>query len=251
LWWRGYVFDIVEALHKALRIESTLAFVLIIGLGAGLIGAFLAWVIDTGYKNSEEYKIVHANKDSQKAVVKTDVVTAPSTSPSAVQSHSEVPDHHPSKEPIPHPMQAVAPYGIAITGGNVSNPTVNNFGPAKRILTQEQREKFIASLRPNCPLEIAVRALPGNQESMEYAEQIAEAIRDAGCRLKRPKFLIDTAPSYGLQVFIYDKDKVPTAADSLAGALNAAGLKWTGLAVDMIEPDSTYLMVGLSDFKPL
>jgi hypothetical protein len=50
------MYDIVEGLHRALRVESTWAFVLVIAVGAAFVGGFFAWVIDTGYKNSKEYK---------------------------------------------------------------------------------------------------------------------------------------------------------------------------------------------------
>ena len=53
------MFEIVEAIHKALRIESTWAFVLVIALGTGGIGGVVAWIVDKGYKNSAEYKQSH------------------------------------------------------------------------------------------------------------------------------------------------------------------------------------------------
>ncbi|MGA2204656.1 MAG: hypothetical protein ABSG40_22165 [Terriglobales bacterium] len=56
------MYDIVEGIHKALRIESTWAFVLVIAFGAALVGGFFAWIIDTGYKNSSEYKTEHSPK---------------------------------------------------------------------------------------------------------------------------------------------------------------------------------------------
>jgi len=56
------MYDIVEGIHKALRIESTWAFVLVIAIGAALVGGFFAWIIDTGYKNSAEYKAEHPPK---------------------------------------------------------------------------------------------------------------------------------------------------------------------------------------------
>ena len=53
------MFEIVAAVHKALKIESTWAFVLLIALGTGAIGGFCAWIIDKGYKNSAEYRQSH------------------------------------------------------------------------------------------------------------------------------------------------------------------------------------------------
>jgi hypothetical protein len=59
------MYDIVEGLHKALRIESTWQFVLAMALGAAVVAGFFAWIIDTGYRNSPEFKASH-EKASQK-----------------------------------------------------------------------------------------------------------------------------------------------------------------------------------------
>jgi hypothetical protein len=60
------MFDLVAAIHKALRIESTWAFVLLIasgtGVGAGVMGGFFAWIIDTAYKKTPDYIIEHSPK---------------------------------------------------------------------------------------------------------------------------------------------------------------------------------------------
>ena len=60
------MWDIVEGLHKALRIESTWAFVLVVA-GGWLIGGGIAWIIDAGYKNSSEYKTEHPDPKFQAA----------------------------------------------------------------------------------------------------------------------------------------------------------------------------------------
>src|ERR1035438_9535515 len=60
---RSAMYDIVEGLHKALRIESTWAFVLIVALGSALVGGFFAWITETGYKNSAEYKAEHPSTE--------------------------------------------------------------------------------------------------------------------------------------------------------------------------------------------
>lgn len=61
------MWDIVEGLHKALRIESTWAFVLVVAGGSALIGGGIAWIIDAGYKNSSEYKTEHPDPKFQAA----------------------------------------------------------------------------------------------------------------------------------------------------------------------------------------
>jgi hypothetical protein len=53
------MYDIVEGIHKALRFESTWAFVGLMALGGCIVFGTVAWIIDTGYKNSPEYKAEH------------------------------------------------------------------------------------------------------------------------------------------------------------------------------------------------
>src|ERR1700730_5103952 len=62
------MWDTIGAIHKALKIESTWAFVAVIALIGASLGGAAAWVIDVGYKNSAEYKAEHSPK--QKAVTK-------------------------------------------------------------------------------------------------------------------------------------------------------------------------------------
>jgi hypothetical protein len=58
------MFEIVEAIHKALRTESTLAFVLVIAALFAVVGGAAAWVVDAGYKNSPEYRKEHEPPDN-------------------------------------------------------------------------------------------------------------------------------------------------------------------------------------------
>jgi membrane protein YqaA with SNARE-associated domain len=46
------MFDIVKAIHEALHIQSTWAFVTVIALGSAVLGGGTAWIVDHGYKNS-------------------------------------------------------------------------------------------------------------------------------------------------------------------------------------------------------
>ncbi len=46
--------------EKALRIESTWAFVFVIAGVFAVVGGIFGWIVDAGYKNSAEYKADHA-----------------------------------------------------------------------------------------------------------------------------------------------------------------------------------------------
>jgi hypothetical protein len=148
------------------------------------------------------------------------------------------------------PPNIFAPNGIAIGGGAVTNPTVNNYGPPQRQLTTDEREKFISYLRPFCPFEVVVRPIPGNAESMEYADQIVKAITEAGCTLGRTPFLIDTGVSYGIEIAIHDIKDIPLGANVLAGAFNAAGIKFRSVAGVVVPPNAVYVAVNLNDTRP-
>jgi len=67
--WRPAVFETIEKIHRALGIESTWLFVLIIALGFGCIatiaGGSVAWIVDRAYKRSPEYKADHPGPKSQ------------------------------------------------------------------------------------------------------------------------------------------------------------------------------------------
>jgi hypothetical protein len=53
------MFEIVEAIHRALKTESTFAFVLVIAGVFAVGGGILGWLVDAGYKNSADYKKEH------------------------------------------------------------------------------------------------------------------------------------------------------------------------------------------------
>jgi hypothetical protein len=67
--WRRAMWEAVEKIHRALGIESTWAFVLIIAFGAalvfGLVGGAIAWIVDVDYKHSPEYKADHPDPKSK------------------------------------------------------------------------------------------------------------------------------------------------------------------------------------------
>jgi hypothetical protein len=134
--------------------------------------------------------------------------------------------------------------GVVQNGGsgNVAAPTC---APPERKFSQQEHDHFVAALRSICPFSVAVRPITGNAESMKYADQIVQALRDAGCTPTRPKFLIDTAASYGITLVIHDKDNIPPGADATKNAFDAAKISVNGTATDIIEPNILYIMVGL------
>jgi hypothetical protein len=153
------MYDIVEGIHKALRIESTWAFVLVVALGSGLVGGFFAWVIDVGYRNSAEYKAEHPPK--QQAVTTDNLPAGIATAPTPTtgtakaigktqpkkQSRKLAPGLNPSE---PTTGTVVPQEGTATTGKSVATTdamvTDNDFygttsgfenaGKAERVLLE-------------------------------------------------------------------------------------------------------------------
>jgi hypothetical protein len=58
----SFVYEIIEGFHKALGIESTWVFVLIMALIGFLSFGLLGWVVDLGYRNSPEYKLARGRQ---------------------------------------------------------------------------------------------------------------------------------------------------------------------------------------------
>lgn len=133
--------------------------------------------------------------------------------------------------------------------GGITAGTIN-YLPPQRILTSEQQKILVATLKSVCPFEVAVRGVPGNAESLEYATQITRAIEQAGCKTRRAKFLIDTSAGYGVWIVLHDASVVPNGADALVDAFEKAGIKIQSQTLDAIEPGVVYVMVEFNDAKP-
>jgi hypothetical protein len=150
---------------------------------------------------------------------------------------------------VPPTAAVSAPNGIAITGGSVTNPTVNNYAPPKRELTEDQVKKFEDALSPYCPFAIAVRGYVGDEDSMQYADQFKKAVTSAGCTLARPMWLRDDNAAYGIWLVIKDADNVPKGANELVTALGAAGINAKTMTLPFIKPNDIYLAVTLNETR--
>src|ERR1700731_1709119 len=135
---KAVMYDIVEGIHKALRIESTWAFVLVVAIGAGLVGGFFAWVIDVGYRNSAEYKAEHLPK--QQAVTTNNLPaesatatpapteTARTTKKSTKQQHVVAASSQNAVPPlIRRPEPVVPTAGVGLSCGLTPGPATIEF----------------------------------------------------------------------------------------------------------------------------
>jgi hypothetical protein len=81
-----------------------------------------------------------------------------------------------------------APGGIAISGGNVSNPTVNNFGSVPRMIGPGLREVLGVSLAKH-PATVRVYAV-NDMEANEFAQQLYDLLTTAGWKMKDNQIIL-------------------------------------------------------------
>jgi hypothetical protein len=117
-----------------------------------------------------------------------------------------------------------------------------------RMLTLEQRKTIAGVLKSWGSAEVAIRHTEGNDECQQYADQVAEALKDADWKINpRPRFLIQQHETRGLWIMVHDAKNIPPAADKLWSALSAAGIKVQGSGVDAVQEGTIEIMVGLPE----
>jgi hypothetical protein len=136
-----------------------------------------------------------------------------------------------------------APNGIGISGGQVTNPTVNNYAPPQRVLDPATSQRFTQSLKDCGQYGIGLRHASGNEESSALAAQFEEAIKAANWTLIRPKFLIQENEGHGIFVLGPKTAEETPAASCLEKALASIGVNITTTKVDDLP--ETDLYVGL------
>jgi len=120
---------------------------------------------------------------------------------------------------------------IGITGGTVTNPTVNNFGPPVRRIHPENRDDVIAILKQK-PIKIDIAYVPGD-ETFEFANDMYGVLKEASWQIGSFQLVELQTPWRGVRVDYYESgsDKLPVGRrvavpkDSSAGALITALMK--------------------------
>jgi ribosomal protein S17 len=123
---------------------------------------------------------------------------------------------------------AVAPSGIAIAGGTVTNPTVNNYAPASRRLSDEQKTTLVACLRAN-PGTFTVSAISNNGEAYQYASDLSGVLISAGWKNEQPIpvaiIIIAGGMWTGVRISVHGTwDETTKTASLIAGASETTGL---------------------------
>ncbi|HKV47351.1 MAG TPA: hypothetical protein VJN69_04615 [Candidatus Acidoferrales bacterium] len=180
------MFDIVEAIHRALRIESTWAFVLVIALGAAAVGGFLAWVADASYKNSPEY--AHSRSSSS-----VDGPARPDPPPyQSAPTLSTRPTHAPSHSGQIKPNGQVNTGDItqmcgAIVLGGENNSASVSCGPQmppRRIISPAKQTSLSDALKENAgSVQIVSFSNDDSEDVLNLAAQLNKTFQDAGWRI--------------------------------------------------------------------
>jgi hypothetical protein len=113
------------------------------------------------------------------------VPTPRSSSPPTQRTHSATQAAPAPPAPTVTPPQspvtiASAPNGIAITGGKVNQPTVNNYGPPKLEMNEAQRVAIRDAMKPFAGQKFTIFKHNMTEDSGAFADNLKTALVDAG-----------------------------------------------------------------------
>jgi len=213
------MFEIVDGIHKAFRIESTWAFVLLIAVGFGIFGGGLAWIVDKGYRNSPEYKAAY--QGGSKPVESAKGVPDPQGAKPTEIPPAPAPKHHqanggkkveqeskPKAEATQTPsLTQSAPGGINIGRDNLGTATVNNFGPTQYPLPGEQ-PTFTFCVNPSEPIPAG---LTKHNQGASFQTKMTIT---SDIKITRPGFFLT-----------FDRPVLPNARPSVVGASQTSTYK--------------------------
>jgi hypothetical protein len=249
------MFEIVDGIHKAFRIESTWAFVLLIAAGFGIVGGGLAWIVDKGYRNSPEYKAAQEVAAKPVGSVRETPITKESKlvedppAPTPIHRHAngservEQAQKPQPSESLTRPLIQSAPAGINIGGDNRGSATVNNFGPIQYPLLGEQ-PTYTFCVSPSDPLP---QSLAKAHQGAAYQTKMTIT---TDIRITRPGFLL-----------VFDGAVLPNVSPSVVGisqssffktdSLNKVGFYFSTLASETSWFPNQKMMVTVFSAQPV
>lgn len=146
---------------------------------------------------------------------------------------------------------AIAPNGIAIYGGMVTNPTVNNFGKpsSSRHLTESQKNTLIASLKKIDPQSFYFLSAP-DAESTHFGNEVLKMLtsHELGWKvLPLPSnWGQANRQGEGLFIVVSDLQKPPPGTVELQQAFKAVGINASGTTYPMVGTDRFAIYVGVN-----
>jgi hypothetical protein len=121
-----------------------------------------------------------------------------------------------------------------ITAGTVINANTVNIAPQKRRISAEQLRLLLPALRELCGTKIKIKYETGDQEQKQFAEDIINAFRSAGCtpEVPTPPLVRISAYGKGLAFGVNENPPYPPGAAMLQLALKQAHIdsQWHGFS---------------------
>lgn len=81
---------------------------------------------------------------------------------------------------------AIAPNGIAITGGNVTNPTVNNFTTLPDLTISDLQEKQVTDSLDQIftGVDVSIMEVQSSQDTRDFSERLARILKASGANVE-------------------------------------------------------------------
>jgi hypothetical protein len=142
---------------------------------------------DKSLTDTEKSKRLNDYIREVRKVTRTKNITRPKGKPatSKIELRNQYPKS-PSTNPVGgNDVQVInnAPQGFAISGGNVTNPTINNSAPPRRRIPTELRPELIAILAKK-PMKVEVETFINDAEAYQFAQDWYDILKEAGWEMQ-------------------------------------------------------------------
>lgn len=117
-------------------------------------------------------------------------------------------------------QQTSAPNGIAIGGGVVTNPTVNNIVPnPQREISAAQALQLVELIKPFSHVKVSITLAQANNESTRFGMRLAEVLKSAGINVVEIQPAMTFGPPGQIPQMAFVVDRKTKGQEQLAYAL--------------------------------
>ena len=143
------------------------------------------------------------------------------------------------------PQTISAPNGIAIGGGTVTNPVVNNFSPPERHLTPQQIDA-LASIPPcDTPESVVAVVWEPDPEAVNYAGDFTAPLQSIHCLGYRAPLQSRPPLIHGITLVAADWSRANATAERLRDAMTKAGIAFTVETGNITMGEAATVVVGV------